>query len=86
MCKVVDIVRHGNNTLELEIRAYATLQLLQGDVIPRFYVCYNVWGIYGSFLALEPVGYAVTVSSILLVICHGNVARRNFWIRNIRLE
>jgi hypothetical protein len=23
MCKVVDIVRHGNNTLELEIRAYA---------------------------------------------------------------
>lgn len=48
MCKVVDIVRHGNNTLELEIRAYATLQLLQGDVIPRFYGCYNVWGIYGS--------------------------------------
>ena len=40
-----NIVRHGNNTLGLEIRVYATLRLLQGDVIPRFYGYYNVWGI-----------------------------------------
>jgi hypothetical protein len=34
MWKVVDTIRHGNNnTLEPEIRAYATLQLLKGHVL-----------------------------------------------------
>jgi hypothetical protein len=60
MCKVVDIVRnsHGRAVLEDEARAYAALQHLQGEVIPKLYGYYNIWGIL-HLLALEPVGVAV---------------------------
>jgi hypothetical protein len=59
MCKAVDAVRDSTarNALEGESCVYAALEKLQGEVIPRVYGYYNVWGIL-HLLALEPVGDA----------------------------
>lgn len=101
MCKVVDILRQGNNMLEPEVRAYAALEHLQGDAIPRLYGYYNVWGIL-DLLALEPVGDAVredeTITPALREqmkstlgrihsagYLHGDVARRKFCIKNSKM-
>jgi len=100
VCKVVDVVRRPDSQARLlsEVRAYAALQGLQGQVIPEFYGYYNVWGIL-NILALEAVGDSIpedqTISSGLRQkmksalgrmhaagYLHGDIARRNFCERN----
>jgi len=46
------------SSLDYEAHAYAALQDLQGQVIPKLYSFYEVWGIL-QFLALEPVSKAI---------------------------
>jgi hypothetical protein len=94
--KVVDILRYPDaaSTLEDEASAYASLEDLQGKVIPKLYGFYEVWGIL-RLLALEPVGDAIPqdayIDQTLLgkmegtLQCihdagfvHGDIARRNF--------
>jgi tRNA A-37 threonylcarbamoyl transferase component Bud32 len=82
------------NTLGTEVRNYATLQHLQGIVIPRVRGYYDVWGLL-RLLALEDVGTAIPedgpvsartrrrMRSALARIhqagyVHGDIARRNF--------
>ena len=96
ICKVVDMSRHPDvaNTLDGEASAYATLQDLQGEVIPTVHGFYEVWGIL-RFLALEPVGNAISedeeIDHALRMrmraalqrihnagFIHGDIARRNF--------
>ena len=98
ICKVIDIIRHGDEMLQPELQAYAALYRLQDHFIPRVYGFYNIWGIL-SVLALEPVGEAVSehlkitpelrnlMKSTLGQIhsagyIHGNVTRRNFCIKH----
>ena len=95
-CKIVDLYqrRDSINALDMEVRNYATLQDLQGIVIPRVYGYYDVWGLL-RLLALEDVGTAIPehkpistrtrtlMKSALAHIhlagyVHGDVARRNF--------
>jgi hypothetical protein len=59
--KVVDKLRYPDaaSTLEDEASAYASLEDLQGKVIPKLYGFYEVWGIL-RLLALEPVGDAIS--------------------------
>ncbi len=95
VCKVVDVVRYPNevDSLSREARAYEALYNLQGEVIPRLYGFYNVWGIL-RLLALEPVGEAITEDEQITPtvrnkmraalqrihnagLLHGDVARRN---------
>lgn len=63
--KVVDVFRYSDaaDMLEREACIYATLQNLQGQVIPTLYGFYDVWGIL-QFLALEPVGDAIPEDEI----------------------
>ena len=96
VCKAVDMLRYPDaaNTLEGEASAYATLQDLQGEVIPTVHGFYEIWGIL-RFLALEPVGNAISeeeeidhalrmrMRAALQRIhdagyIHGDIARRNF--------
>ena len=96
VCKVVDALRYPDaaSSLDYEARAYAALQDLQGQVIPKLYGFYEVWVIL-RFLALEPVGKAIpegeqinqTVRTNMkaalqrihnLGYIHGDIARRNF--------
>jgi len=96
VCKVVDGFRYPDaaNLLDDEARAYAALQNLQGEVIPRLYGFYEVWGIL-RLLALEPVGNAISEDEQIDLtlrrkmkvalrrihnagFVHGDVARRNF--------
>ena len=96
VCKVVDVSRYPDATdlLVHEVRAYAALENLQGDVIPKLYGFYEVWGIL-RLIALEPVGNAILedeqinrtlrtkMKTALGCIhragfIHGDIARRNF--------
>lgn len=96
ICKVVDASRYPYEVdrLEQEACAYASLKDLQGQVIPKLYGVYLVWGIL-RMLALEPVGDAIPddeqineplrmqMKSALQCIhdtgfIHGDIARRNF--------
>jgi hypothetical protein len=100
ICKVVDISRNPlrRAVLEDEVRAYAALRHLQGEVIPKVYGYYEVWGML-DLLALEPVGDAiqneVVISDTLRKkmkkalrriheagYLHGDIARRNFCQRD----
>jgi hypothetical protein len=95
-CKVVDLFQSGDliDMLDMEVRNYATLQVLQGFVIPHVYGYYDVWGLL-RLLALEDVGTAIPedgeidtrtralMKSALARIhskgyVHGDIARRNF--------
>ncbi len=95
-CKIVDLCQRGDtlDALDMEVRNYATLQDLQGIVIPRVHGYYDVWGIL-RLLALEDVGTAIPedkaiktrtrrlMKSALARIhsagyVHGDIARRNF--------
>jgi len=95
-CKVVDLfqTRDSIDALNLEARNYATLQNLQGIVIPRVYGYYDVCGLLRC-LALEEVGTVILedgaidtqtralMRSALARIhsagyVHGDIARRNF--------
>lgn len=60
VCKVIDVTRYPEAGVSLynEARAYAALEGLQGQEIPKFYGFYEMWGIL-KLLALEPVGYAI---------------------------
>jgi len=94
--KVVDALRYPEevSTLEDEASTYAALEELQGNVIPKLYGFYEVWGIL-HLLALEPVGEAIPqdaeIDQTLLGkmedtlrrvhdagFVHGDIARRNF--------
>jgi hypothetical protein len=96
VCKVVDALRDPNDadSLAEEACAYASLQNLQGKVIPTLYGYYEIWGIL-HLLALEPVGNAISddeqidaglrgkMKAALQHIhdagfVHGDIARRNF--------
>ena len=63
-CKIIDLAQRGNSlgTLDTEMQNYATLQHLQGQIIPRVCGYYNVWGLL-RLLALEDVGTAIPASS-----------------------
>ena len=95
-CKIVDLFQRGESidALDMEVRNYATLQDLQGIVIPRVHGYYDVWGLL-RLLALEDVGTAIPedkpiktrtrtrMKSALARIhsagyVHGDIARRNF--------
>jgi tRNA A-37 threonylcarbamoyl transferase component Bud32 len=95
-CKIVDLFQRGGalGALDMEVRKYATLQDLQGIVIPRVHGYYDVWGLL-RLLALEDVGTAIPedrpintrtrrlMKSALARIhsagyIHGDIARRNF--------
>ncbi|KAF8798783.1 hypothetical protein BYT27DRAFT_7202478 [Phlegmacium glaucopus] len=95
-CKIVDLFRRRDSidALNVEVRNYATLQDLQGIVIPRVRGYYDVWGLL-RLLALEDVGTAIPedgeidtrtralMKSALARIhsagyVHGDIARRNF--------
>ena len=95
-CKIVDLFQRGYSidALDMEVRNYATLQNLQGNVIPRVYGYYDVWGLL-RLLALEDVGTAIPedtpistgtralMKSALARIhsagyVHGDIARHNF--------
>jgi Lipopolysaccharide core biosynthesis protein (WaaY) len=83
--------------LEAESRVYLALQHLQGCCIPKVYGYFNVWGIL-RLLALENVGQAIPDTRIDPQLrlkmkaaiaqihdagyIHGDIARRNFCIRN----
>lgn len=94
--KIVDVMRypHAGDSLADEAHAYASLQDLQGEVIPKLYGFYNVWGIL-KLLALQPVGNNISddedidqvlrkkMKEVLRRIhsagfVHGDIARRNF--------
>jgi hypothetical protein len=94
--KIVDVIRYqdAGASLEGEAHAYASLQGLQGVVIPKLYGFYSVWGIL-KLLALQPVGDSIPDNeTISITLCrkmkdalqhihdagfvHGDVARRNF--------
>jgi hypothetical protein len=96
VCKIVDVIRHpdAGDALRDEVRMYASLKHLQGDVIPTVHGYYKMWGTL-HLLALEPVGHAISedrvisdelrskMKSALLRIhaagyLHGDIARRNF--------
>jgi hypothetical protein len=96
VCKVIDVLRYPDaaDLLDSEVRAYAALEHLQGDVIPKLYGFYEVWGIL-RLIALEPVGNAIPedeqinqtlrakMKTALRCIhvagfIHGDIARRNF--------
>jgi hypothetical protein len=95
VCKVVDILSYPDaaDFLDDEVRAYAALEHLQGNVIPKLYGFYEVWGIL-RLIALEPVGNAIPedeqinrtlrtkMKTALRCIhlagfIHGDIARRN---------
>jgi hypothetical protein len=95
-CKIVDLFqrRDSIDALDMEVRNYATLQNLQGTVIPRVHGYYDVWGLL-RLLALEDVGTTILengpidtqtrkmMKSALARIhsvgyVHGDIARRNF--------
>jgi tRNA A-37 threonylcarbamoyl transferase component Bud32 len=95
-CKVIDLAQRGDylGMLDTELQNYATLQHLQGQVIPRVRGYYNVWGLL-RLLALEDVCSAIPASSPIsattkrrmrsaLVLIHaegyvhGDLERRNF--------
>jgi hypothetical protein len=95
-CKIVDLFQRGDSIdpLDTEVRNYATLQNLQGVVIPRVRGYYDVWGLL-RLLALEDVGTPIPedgpidtrtrekMKSALARIhsagyVHGDIARRNF--------
>jgi tRNA A-37 threonylcarbamoyl transferase component Bud32 len=80
--------------LAREVRAYAALEHLQGNVIPKLYGFYEIWGIL-RLIALQPVGDAIPedeqidqtlrtkMKTALQCIhlagfVHGDIARRNF--------
>lgn len=96
VCKVVDVLRYPDTKemLRGEMLAYAALQTLQGQVIPKLHGYYEVWGIL-HILALQPVGDAIPEDESIDVILrkkmkaslrhihdagyiHGDIARRNF--------
>ena len=64
VCKVVDAIHRpaASDSLKTEAGMYAALQRLQGDVIPKVYGYYQVWGIL-HLLTLEPVGNALQEGS-----------------------
>ncbi|KAM6492114.1 hypothetical protein JOM56_011838 [Amanita muscaria] len=95
-CKIIDLFqrRDSINALDMEVSNYATLQDLQGIVIPRVHGYYDIWGLL-RLLALEDVGTAIPedgsistrtrtlMKSALARIhsagyVHGDIARRNF--------
>ncbi|KAF5375519.1 hypothetical protein D9615_009168 [Tricholomella constricta] len=95
-CKVVDLFQRKDSiyALDREVRNYATLHNLQGEVIPRVRGYYDIWGLL-RVLALEDVGTAIPetwpldtqtrrkMTSALARIhskgyVHGDIARRNF--------
>jgi hypothetical protein len=96
VCKVVDVTRYPEAGVLLynEARAYAALESLQGQVIPKFHGFYNMWGIL-KLIALEPVGDAIpedeNIDQTLRMkmratlrrihgagFVHGDITRRNF--------
>ena len=102
-CKIVDLFQRGDalDALDTKVRNYATLQDLQGIVIPRVHGYYDVWGLL-RLLALEDVGTAIPedgpiktrtrrqMKSALARIhwagyVHGDIARRNFCKRGNRV-
>ena len=95
-CKVVDLFRAQDSidSLDMEVRNYATLKDLQGIAIPRVCGYYEIWGLL-RVLVLEDVGTAIpegqqigvrmrtkmkaALSRIHLAgYVHGDIARRNF--------
>jgi hypothetical protein len=95
-CKVVDLFRAQDSidSLDMEVRNYATLKDLQGIAIPRVCGYYDIWGLL-RVLVLEDVGTAIpegqqigvqmrtkmkaALSRIHLAgYVHGDIARRNF--------
>ena len=95
-CKVIDLAQRGDSLgmLDTEMQNYATLQHLQGQVIPRVRGYYNVLGLL-RHLALEDVGTAIPASSPISATTrrkmrsalvgihaegyvHGDLERRNF--------
>jgi hypothetical protein len=100
MCKVVDISCNPpyRSVLENEVRAYAALQHLQGEVIPKVYGYYDVWRML-RVIALEPVGVAIQNEDVISKnlrkrmkkalsqihgagYLHGDIAHRNFCQRD----
>lgn len=94
--KIVDVMCYPDAAASLgaEARAYASLQGLQGAVIPKLYGFYSVWGIL-TLLALQPVGNSIPEDEAINVklrrkmrealqrihdagFVHGDIARRNF--------
>ena len=89
--KIVDVMRYRNAeaSLQREASAYASLQNLQGTVIPKLYGFYLVWGIL-MLLALQPVGNSISedeeismklrgrMKQALQCIHNSDIARRNF--------
>ena len=103
VCKIVDVIRYPTtgNLLEGEARAYAALQSLQGDVIPKFYGFYEMWGIL-KLIALQPVGDAISEDGDIIWelrvkmraalrqihnagYVHGDIARRNFCCKGTKV-
>jgi hypothetical protein len=99
-CKIVDLFQSSDaiNALNTETCNYATLQHLQGSVIPQVYGYYKVWGLL-KLLALEDVGTEIPenapidiqtremMKSALARIhatgyVHGDITRRNFCQRD----
>ena len=95
-CKIVDLYQRREfiDALDMEVHNYATLQDLQGKVIPRVHGYFEVWG-HLKLLALEDVGITIPLDgeintrtralmkSALARIhsagyVHGDIARRNF--------
>ena len=60
-CKIVDLFqrRDSINALDMEVHNYATLENLQGIVIPWVNGCYDVWGLL-RLLGLKDVGTAIS--------------------------
>jgi hypothetical protein len=96
ICKVVDAMHYPSavELLDAEVHAYTALITLQGNVIPKLYGSYTVWGIL-QLIALQPVGQAIPEDEAInqqlhrkmkkALHCihgagyvHGDVARRNF--------
>jgi hypothetical protein len=96
VCKIADVMRYPDacDVLAAEARMYASLQHLQGDVIPTMHGYYKIWGTL-HLLALEPVGQAISEDRIITDelrhkmksalsrihasgYLHGDIARRNF--------
>ena len=95
-CKVVDLFRAQDSidSLDMEVRNYATSKDLQGIAIPRVCGYYDIWGLL-RVLVLEDVGTAIfegqqigvrmrtkmkaALSRIHMTgYIHGDIARRNF--------